>query len=178
MMKYELKRIELFPVIKVTFIVSLVLGFFLGILYAMFFGMIFGAMSRAGQIPGQGFDMPRMGLGVLLIIVPVILSIFSAVFNTILALISTVVYNFVVKFAGGFELDLQSMEPSAPTQPRPLDVPGAIYAQASAPRYAPSAPPSPVEPFAPPAPPTPQTPPELPPDSQGDKNRPTQYPFE
>jgi hypothetical protein len=178
-MKYELKRIPVFPVIKVTFIVSLVLGFFLGILYAMFFGLIFGALSSVGQFQGQNLDIPRMGVGMLMIFMPVFLSIFSAVFNTILALLAVAVYNFVVKFAGGLELELEPTDAPSPTQPHPMDVPGAIYAQASmTPRYAP--PPPPVYPTAtpPPVPPAAPQPPTPPPDPQADKNRPSQFPYE
>ena len=174
-MKYELKRIAVFPVIKVTFLVSLVLGFLLGLLMALFMAPFMAMMSRVGSMQQQPFDFSGASIGALIIILPILYSIFLAIFNTIGAALAAMLYNFVVKFAGGLELDFEAAEGSAPAMPRPMDMPGAIYAQAAmTPRYAP--PPQP--PTFPTSTPPPPVPPTQPTDPQGDKNRPTQFPFE
>ncbi len=172
-MHFELKRIAVFPVIKVTFLVSLVLGFIMGLLFALFMAPILALASRMGQMQGQQFGMPEMSIGALIIFLPIVYAILMSVFNTLISLLGAVVYNFIVKFAGGFEFEFQALGGEPAPQPRPADVPGAYYAQASAtPRFAPPPPPPPYQ-----APMAPQ-PPQPPVDPQGDKNRPTQYPFE
>jgi hypothetical protein len=162
-MKYELKRIPVFPVIKVTFLVSLVLGFAIGLMAAVFIVPLVAFLSQVASA-GDGFPSTDLPTGMLVVFLPIFLSVTQAVINTIMALIAVGAYNVIVKFAGGIELELESTDQGLPAPPQPV-----YYAQASPSPYA-------VPPSRPaPPPPPPPVPPNNP---EADKNRPTQFPYE
>jgi hypothetical protein len=170
-MKFELKRIPVFPVIKVTFLVSLVLGFALGLLIAMFIVPIL-AMIGSMAPPGSSDRSPFGGMsaGILVIVLPIVYAVMLAVMNTLMVLIATGAYNTIAKFAGGIELELESTEQGLPAEPH--SVPPVYYAQAAPSAYA-------VPPSRPAPPPPPPPPPPVPPNSpEADKNRPSQFPYE
>ncbi|MFZ1683520.1 MAG: hypothetical protein WAU88_05240 [Candidatus Zixiibacteriota bacterium] len=167
-MKYELRRIPVFPVIKVTFLVSLVLGFAVGLLAAMFIVPLVAMMSRLGSA-GDGMPSSDIPFGVLAIFLPILYAVLLAVMNSLMVLVATGAYNVIVRFAGGIELELESTDQGLPAPQQPVQP--VYYAQAAPPPYA--VPPS--RPAPPPPPPPPPVPPNNP---EADKNRPTQFPFE
>ena len=101
---FVLKRIPLWPVIKMSFVVFIIIGIVIGVFYAIMLSM-WGALMSSFTDAGFGaqFGMLR-GLGFVLI--PVI-AILYAVFGTIVVAIWTVVYNLIAAVVGGIELVLE-----------------------------------------------------------------------
>lgn len=110
-MKYELKRISVWSVIKVSFLVNLVVGFLMGILYA-FFIMMFAFLPMTFMPSEVRSEVPIAMSGVLLIVVPIFVAGMAAIFNTILAAIAALVYNLAAKLVGGLEWTLQEVKPT------------------------------------------------------------------
>jgi len=106
-MKYELKRIDIWPIVKIVFIFSLLLGFFIGILYAGIFLMVDTFSQVAAE---SGFDeMGSLGGGFAFIV------LFGCTFGvsfiyTVGAIIYVVLYNLLAGSLGGFRFELASVD--------------------------------------------------------------------
>ncbi len=110
----EMRRIPVWPVMRVVFIVFLIIGIIVGLMYGFMmssFGML---LSALGESPiEEGF--PLIGnLGFLMI---PIFAIFYAVFGTIAAIIWVVIYNITASVVGGIELVLEEKGMPAPEPP-------------------------------------------------------------
>lgn len=137
-MKYELKSIGYWSVIRVSFIVNLLLGLIMGVFFALFVGLMFSFISSFAGMAGMpvlGEEMPPIAL--LLILYPIMFGFGGAVFNTIIAVIAAFIYNIVGKYIGGLELEMSEMSvqpiatahtraymppPPPPMQPLPSDM--------------------------------------------------------
>lgn len=104
-MKYELKRISVWSVIKISFLINLVLGFLVGIFYA-FMLMLITMMPMYYMSDELGSGFPAALSGIMLIILPILMAGIMSVMNTILAAIATLVYNLSAKLVGGLEWEL------------------------------------------------------------------------
>ncbi len=147
-MRYEMKSVAVWPVVKVTFLLSLVLGFLLGLFLALIIGPMMAMMSSLGM-PESQMESGRLSIGALMLFLPIIYALLMAVFNTIGALIATGLYNLVARWGGGLEFELAQVVETheyRPAQP-------VVY---GTPTYS-----------APPAYPTPPPPPPPPPPQQG-----------
>ena len=155
-MKYELKTIGYWPVIKISFVINLIIGFIIGIFYALFMGII---LSLAAQFPmfselsGPYGEEPS--IGVLIIILPIMFSFMAAVFNTIFIIIAVFIYNMAAKLIGGLEFEFAEIKLQPAANAR------TAY-QAQTEPIVPPPPPPPVEPL----------PPDItPPDDQTDESK-------
>lgn len=155
-MRFELKRLAVWPFIKVSFFLNLIIGFIVGLLYAMFMGLIFSLFSALPGMPQQEFDVKQLPIGVMIIILPIAFSLMGAFFNTIIGTIAVLIYNAVARMAGGLELELAEVHAEWP-QPGPAYQP---YQQPYAP------PPSGTVQPPPPPPPPPPTDRPMPPGSK------------
>jgi hypothetical protein len=146
-MKFELKAINYWSLLRTSFLVNLILGFVLGIFFALFMGLIFSFVSKFGGLSGfSGMPEEMPAFGILLIIYPIFFAFMGAVFNTIIFLIAAFVYNMVAKFVGGMEFEFNQLQ----------IVPAPIAAQPAPSYYAPSynqavppPPPPPIQPLPP-----------------------------
>jgi hypothetical protein len=106
-MRYELKRVEIWPIIKVVFILSLIFGFFIGIFYALIFSFI----SRFAA-PFQGFGGQEFssfgGIGILFLVL--ICTVFITVINIFTAAVFTALYNLLATSIGGLVFNLAPKE--------------------------------------------------------------------
>jgi len=148
-MKFELRSIGYWSVVKVGFILNLVVGLCFGFIFALFVGGMMTIMSEFGGMSGMPMleeDIPSVG--VLIILYPFLFGFVGAVLNTIFALIAAFVYNMIARLVGGieFELKQQEMTPVATYQTSPSQ-----YAAQSPQAQAPPPPPPPpsVEPLPP-----------------------------
>ena len=106
-MKYELKRIDIWPVVKIVFILSLLLGFFIGILYAGLF-FLMDAFTQLAAETGFG-EMSSLGGGFALI------ALFGCTFGisffyTVGAVIFVVLYNLLAGSVGGIHFEIEALE--------------------------------------------------------------------
>jgi hypothetical protein len=168
-MKFELKSIGYWPLIKVSFIINLIVGFILGLFFALFIGAMLSIMNEIGGMPGMPMYSDEMPpLGFMLILYPFMFAIFGAVFYTILCLVIAFIYNMIAKVVGGLEFNLNEirLQPVTYTAPQP-----AYYQPPQQTPPPPAQPPSsPPTPPPPPPPPPPVEP--LPPDITPPDNRP------
>lgn len=120
-MRYEVKSIGVWALIKITFFLSLALGFLLGLFYAIVIIPIVTAVGGLAGMGGSAFEeMPSVG--VLAIILPIMFALFAAVFNSLLVMILAAVYNLIARLLGGMEMHLDLLpetgySPAAPTTP-------------------------------------------------------------
>ena len=108
-MNWEIKRIDLWSAIKISFVANAVLGFILG----LFIGLMTAALSEflAPFIAMSGQDVEQLssasGAG-MVIFMPFFMAFFMAVvYGVILTGILVGLYNLVAKFAGGIKVNLE-----------------------------------------------------------------------
>src|SRR4030067_474414 len=108
-MNWEIKRIDLWSAIKVSFVANAVLGFILG----LFIGLMTAALSEflAPFIAMSGQDVEQLssasGAG-MVIFMPFFMAFFMAVaYGVIVTGIIVGIYNLVAKFAGGIKVNLE-----------------------------------------------------------------------
>ena len=101
---FEMRRIPVWPVIRVVFIIFLIIGIIVGLMYGFMISSFGLLLSALGESPlDEGF--PLIGnLGFLMI---PIFAVLYAVFGTIAAVIWTVIYNITASVVGGIELELK-----------------------------------------------------------------------
>ncbi len=156
-MRYELKTIPFWPVLKVGFFVNLVVGLLVGILYAMFLIPFVALMSSIPAFESGGFDFGGAPLGLMMFIMPIISALTWAFFGTVFLVIVVLVYNLTAKLVGGLELNLEKVE----SRPEPVVAAVPPAAQTPPEYYSPP----PLETRPPPPPPAqPETPPKPAPD--------------
>jgi hypothetical protein len=115
--KFEMRRIAVWPVVRVVFIIFLIIGIVVGLMYGLMMSSFGLLLSAIGESPlDEGF--PLIGnLGFLMI---PMFAIFYAVFGTVAAVIWVVIYNITASVVGGIELELEekkdlfSVRPEAP----------------------------------------------------------------
>lgn len=131
-MRYELKTIGLWSLLKVSFFLNLVFGFVVGLVYAFMFSVM---IAISGFIPLEdlGVDTSELSLGFLFVGLPIVFSIGSAVFSTLICVFGAVVYNLIARLIGGLEFDLTPVNQTASIQP----VSRPIMAQTAAPSQGP-----------------------------------------
>ena len=100
---YVLKKVPLWPVVKISFVLFIILGIVIGIFYAIVFSLsgifasaLTGGLGELGFLKGLGF-----------VLVPIV-AILYAVFGTIAIAIWVLVYNLLASIVGGVELTLES----------------------------------------------------------------------
>jgi len=163
--KFELKSIGYWPLIKVSFLINLIVGFIGGLFFALFMGLMFSLIDQFGGMPGMPpmYTEEMAPIGVMLVLYPFMFAIGGAVFYTIFFLIIAFIYNLIAKLVGGLEFTLKEVQLQPvgyPTQPPPM------YAQAQ-PQQTPPPPTRPTPP--PPPPPVEPLPPDVtPPDDKPD----------
>lgn len=125
-MRFELKSIGIWAFIKVMFFVNLVIGFIIGFLYALFLIPFISLMGSMSGFDSSAFDgMPSAGL--MIVILPIVFALGSAVFNTILALLVAAVYNGFARLVGGFEFTFDAIAETTPAYDVRPPAPQASY---------------------------------------------------
>jgi hypothetical protein len=112
---YVLKKLPLWPVIRISFVLFLIIGILIGIFYALIvssWGFLAGSLVESPL--GNQFGILR-GLGFILI--PVI-AVLYAIFGTIVAAIWVLIYNLISSVVGGIEIALEPTERQGGVPPR------------------------------------------------------------
>lgn len=174
-MKYELRSIGLWSAFKILFLFNLIAGFVVGLIYALMFSFIMAIASQMPGMPMEQFRSMGTSTGALVIILPIMFSLGSAVFNTILGFIAALLYNAISRLVGGLELNLEvvSSEHAEVSSTRPASVGPAGYT-ATAPGAPPHQHTPPPPPPRQPEPPAHTPPTEPPPERRDDDNGPSQ----
>lgn len=163
-MKLELKSIGYWSVVKIAFVVNLVvgaiIGFFIGV-FMSFFMALASEMGELGGTPLPFFEDSGTGGIVMIIMMVFLYGFLGAIFNTILCIIGTFIYNMAAKLLGGIELEFAEVPVPMPPYAYGTYQPG----QPSAPPY--YAPPQRPTPPPPPPPVQPMPPDMKPPEEKG-----------
>ncbi|MDF1544792.1 MAG: DUF3566 domain-containing protein [bacterium] len=150
-MKFEIKSIGIWSLIKVSFFLNLVMGFLMGVLTVVFLIPMMALVSEMGGFPGMANQDIQLSFGAMLIIIPVVQSFTYAVFGTILVSLFAGLYNLIARLLGGIELSVADITIQLIPDPNPAE-------SFSSPVVAP-APPPPSTPAPPPIEPSPPVPP-------------------
>jgi len=149
-MRYELKSISIWALIKVSFFFNLIVGFIAGLLYGLLFSFIMAIMAK---MPFGRSELPdlEMPMGLMIVILPFICAIGSAIFHTLILIVVAFIYNMIAKLTGGMEFELSPVT-VAPVPPPPAQ-PITGYTSAPPPpsTQLPPSPP-PAQPMSPPPP--------------------------
>ncbi len=105
-MRYELKRIEIWSVVKIIFVISLFIGFLISLLYAGLF-LLMGTLGSA--LGGQDIANILPVGGVALVFIIVFVTIVISVVYTLAAIIFIGLYNLIAGWAGGFIVHFESI---------------------------------------------------------------------
>jgi hypothetical protein len=106
-MNYEIKRFDIWSVIKVCFVIYLILGFFMGLVWVSVVGMIARFAQHFGgqEIP----DLPIKSFGAIgTLFLAVFFSIFYSVFLTFFTAIGVLIFNLVSRLTGGIEVEVDA----------------------------------------------------------------------
>ena len=125
-MKYEMKRVGIFSVIKIAFILGGAAGFLGGLFAGMIFaaiGSMFSSMGLPPEMSEIGGLAGGMGLAMVFIL-PFVYGFIGAVFAAIYGAIGGGLYNLAARMFGGLEWEMAPVEgagrPAAvPPQPPP-----------------------------------------------------------
>lgn len=133
-MKREIKRVNVFSVVKTLFVLGGFGGFVIGFIQWAFLSLMLQSVRQSGLggmdlLPGLD-NVFGAGIGVLGFILPLFGAIMGAVFGVIFGFILAGVYNVAARLWGGLEIELaeiaapQPFMPAAPhrdrTEPTPL----------------------------------------------------------
>ncbi|MBZ0263899.1 DUF3566 domain-containing protein [bacterium] len=110
MVTWELRRIPLWPVTKVSFIVFFALGLVLSLLYSAFALTILQAISG---LMGDFSSMP-VPTGLPLIMVSIFASFLMAIMYTVIMVITALFYNATTSYLGGIQLELEQVSSTIP----------------------------------------------------------------
>lgn len=142
-MTWEIRRIPLLALIKVSFIVYLFLSLIIMLLYGLFLGSMAGLI---GEMIGDELDLGALTGGAL-VIGGLIGSVVLASIYTFITFVGALIYNAVASLVGGLEVELESREVMVPgpgyAQPQQVQpvVQQPVPATAPVPQAAPAAPP-------------------------------------
>ena len=118
-MIYELKKVDLWSVIKISFLIHLVIGIAVGLLMSVFFAFIFslpGAMDPYDSFGGSSFNPAAFGIfGGLLM--GLFYAFIIVIINGVIApLIVVVIYNLFAGWLGGIKLHLNEVNKTVVNQ--------------------------------------------------------------
>jgi hypothetical protein len=112
----EIKRIDLWSLFKVAFLLYAVFGLICGFLYGILM-LVAGGLQSAFL----GDEWPRFGLlgGILGVVVIPFMAVLYGVIGSVFATIGGAVFNLIAGFAGGirFNTEVDALEPARGTEP-------------------------------------------------------------
>jgi hypothetical protein len=130
-MRYELKSIPIWPVIKISFFFYLIIGFIIGLIYALFMGLFMAVASRFPMGDAYGPELSELSFGILIIVLPIFGAVGMCIVYTLLTVIMAFIYNVIARLTGGLEFKLEPVTESPPIVSPAGPVPPASAVQPS-----------------------------------------------
>ncbi len=112
-MTYEIKKIDVWSVVKIAFILSGIFGLLAGLLYAVLLTLVGGILSQLG---GE-FEAMQSLTGAVSIFMAFFLALFYAVIGAVGAAICTLIYNLLARGLGGVKFYLEQEKAKVVIQP-------------------------------------------------------------
>ena len=108
-MRYEIKSIPVWPIVKIFFLINLVAGFIFGLLLAIVSSGLVSFYNELIQVSNPGYDVSLIPIEMLIIMLPLLFAFGNSIFTTTIMVIVIYIYNLLVKFTGGMELNLSEI---------------------------------------------------------------------
>jgi hypothetical protein len=115
-MIYHVRKIDVWSVMKVAFVIFGILGVIVGLFYAVFFAFMSQMLADFGG-PGELGRMTGLFSGFMGIFMAFFLAIFYAVIGSLMTALFAGIYNLLARGIGGIELHLEPRE--SPPSPSP-----------------------------------------------------------
>jgi len=144
-MRFELRRIGIWSLTRVSFFFHAIAGLVMGFACALMIGLWLAVLEHLPARYDTGYGTEAFPVGVMLIIVPIACSVGGGVFGTIGTIVLAFVYNLIARLTGGIELDLAEVTITTPPAPVDRTTPGGPAPSGSDMSVAPP-PPPPVAP--------------------------------
>jgi len=112
-MTYEIRKIDVWSVVKIAFFLYGIFGLLFGLFYAIILTMLGGILSQFGP----EFESMRGLTGVLGIFMAFFLALFYAVIGAVGTAIFTWIYNLLAKGLGGIKFYLEQEKPKTVAMP-------------------------------------------------------------
>ena len=112
-MTYEVRKIDVWSVVKIAFILYGIFGLFFGLFYAIMLTMVGGFLSQFGP----EFESVQGLTGVVGIFMAFFLALFYAVIGAVFTAIFTWIYNLLAKGLGGIKFYLEGERPKTVAEP-------------------------------------------------------------
>ena len=115
-MNFELKKIDLFSAIKISFCINAIIGIFVGLLMGLSLAFMFGLIDQFAQT-GRNFDPPPFGMfggffiGILYAVLIVVLN------GIIVPCIVVLLYNLFAGWLGGIKFYFKEIPSGVAAQP-------------------------------------------------------------
>ena len=110
-MTWELKKVDVWSVVKISFFIYGVFGFIFGLFYLVFFAFMGSILSQLGG-DFSSLNIGALG-GLVGIFLAFLLAIFYAVIGAIFSAIFGWIYNILAKLIGGLKFNFSSESTSA-----------------------------------------------------------------
>jgi hypothetical protein len=121
-MVYEIRRINVWSVMKVAFVIFAILGLIIGLFYFIFFMFMGQVMELA--TPDEFGGMTGYFSGILGLFAVFFLAIFYAVFGSLMTALFAGIYNLMARGFGGIEVHLEAQGPSVAATASSPPLPG------------------------------------------------------
>jgi predicted membrane-bound spermidine synthase len=115
-MNFELKKIDLFSAIKISFCINAVIGIFVGLLMGLFMALMFGLIDQFAQT-GRSFDPPPFGMFGGFFIGVIYALILIVVNGIIVPCIAVLLYNLFAGWLGGMKFYFKEIPSGVAAQP-------------------------------------------------------------
>lgn len=112
-MTYEIKRLDVWSVVKISFFIYGIFGFLFGLFYAAMLTMVGGIL---GQMGGE-FGALRGLTGAVGIFAAFFMALFYAVIGAVVTAIFAWIYNLLARGLGGIKFNLEQERPQAVAKP-------------------------------------------------------------
>jgi hypothetical protein len=106
-MNYEIKKIDVWSVVKIAFIIYGIFGLIFGLFYAAILTMLGGFLSQFGEF-GEFGDMTGLFTGAVGILMAFFMALFYAVIGAVFTAIFVWLYNILAKLTGGIRFNLET----------------------------------------------------------------------
>ncbi|MDH4222733.1 MAG: DUF3566 domain-containing protein [candidate division Zixibacteria bacterium] len=116
-MNLELKKIDVWSCVKISFILYGLLGLIIGIFYAIFFSLLGGMFNAFGM--REFGSLSGLFTGVFGIFMAFFMAIFYAVIGSIFTAILVWFYNVVAVTTGGIKFDFEGEKPEIKEESQP-----------------------------------------------------------
>jgi hypothetical protein len=107
-MTYEIKKIDVWSVVKIAFILYGIFGLIFGLFYAVILTMLGGIISQFGELGGEFGQMTGFFTGAVGIVMAFFMALFYAVIGAIFTAIFIWLYNVLAKLTGGIRFNLEA----------------------------------------------------------------------